>query len=100
MFGNVKPGWKEQGEPLETSRKVAANRSPEEDGCESSNEDAVMGRVSERHNKKEKKKIGEKKEETEKYSSNSRIENRLRYKVQKKIYIYVCDGKEKSIDRL
>lgn len=56
MFGNVKPGWKEQGEPLETSRKVAANRSPEEDGCESSNEDAVMGRVSERHNKKEKKK--------------------------------------------
>lgn len=55
MFGNVKPGWKEQGEPLETSRKVAANRSPEEDGCESSNEDAVMGRVSEPHNKKEKK---------------------------------------------
>lgn len=71
MFGNVKPGWKEQGEPLETSRKVAANRSPEEDGCESSNEDAVMGRVSERHNKKEKK-IGEKKEETEKYSSSNR----------------------------
>lgn len=73
MFGNVKPGWKEQGEPLETSRKVAANRSLEEDGCESSNEDAVMGRVSERHNKKEKKeKIGEKKEETEKYSSSNR----------------------------
>lgn len=72
MFGNVKPGWKEQGESLETSRKIAANRSPEEDGCESSNEDAVMGRVSERHNKKEKKKIGEKKEETEKYSSSNR----------------------------
>lgn len=99
MFGNVKPGWKEQGEPLETSRKVAANRSPEEDGCESSNEDAVMGRVSERHNKKEKKKKL-KRRKKKRRNIPPRIENRLRYKVQKKIYIYVCDGKEKSIDRL
>lgn len=50
MLGNVKPGWNEAS----IRWKLAANRSPEGEGSatESSNEDVVMGRVSEQHNKK------------------------------------------------